>query len=210
MSESKAWLVLAGIAAAFCLYLALKPARESSDGPRHPAVGRKVKYLELQPLTGDSRHMSLNDLSGKVVLLNFWGTWCPPCVQEFPHIVELGDRYANRPDFRLLAVSCGGGTDDELDELRGKTETFLKNARVNLPTYADQHASTRQELSMVAKLEDAMPTTLIFDRDSVIRGVWVGYSPAGIHEMQSVLEELFRKPSQPQQTSAPGTSSAPR
>ena len=194
MFRSRDWLVLALIAAVVCLYLAIKPLRPSAQGTRHPAVGLKLDYLELQPLTGDSQKVSLTDLEGHVVLLNFWGTWCGPCVQEFPHIIDLVARYSSRSGFRLLAVSCGGETDDELDELRDSTQSFLQSMKSILPTYADQHGSTRQNLIRIAHLEGfGYPTTLVLDRKAVIRAMWEGYSPATVQEMQAVVGKLLNE-----------------
>ena len=51
-----------------------------------PGIGVPLAELRLQPLSGDGPPVSLADLRGSVVLLNFWGTWCPPCLRELPHI----------------------------------------------------------------------------------------------------------------------------
>ena len=76
-------------------------------GTHHPAVGRKLPQLELKPLTGDGRPVSLEDLKGRVTLIDFWGTWCPPCAEELPHIAALATRFSGQLDFQVLAVSCG-------------------------------------------------------------------------------------------------------
>ena len=78
-------------------------------------VGKSVPKISLVSLdTGDE---SLT-LSGKITLLNFWGTWCPPCRQELPGLARLASRLTNEPRFQLIAVSCGGGNRDDLDQLR--------------------------------------------------------------------------------------------
>src|ERR1700753_3399672 len=79
------WVLLAAAVGAMLLW---------SNG-RHSAAGEKFVGWKLQPLTGVSQPLVAEETQGKVVLINFWGTWCPPCREEFPHIEELAHHYAN-------------------------------------------------------------------------------------------------------------------
>src|SRR5262249_22309983 len=67
----------------------------------------KLGTLSLTPVLAKDQPLTLDDLKGKVVLLNFWGTWCPPCVHEFPDILSLQQEHRERTDFKVVAVSCG-------------------------------------------------------------------------------------------------------
>jgi cytochrome c biogenesis protein CcmG, thiol:disulfide interchange protein DsbE len=195
-SRAWTWTSLAVLAALVFAYLALVGRGRTASGTQGPAIGRKVSYLELQPLTGDGSWVSLRDLAGHVTVVNYWGTWCPPCRAEFPHIVELASKFAGQNDFRLLAVSSGAeGSDDTLDELRDETQAFLKSKNVTLPTYADQHAASRRELARSLQLDGfGYPTTLILDRQAIIRGFWVGYSSGTEVEMQDLVQQLLDEP----------------
>src|SRR5687767_5801206 len=84
-------IVLAIAVAALMLYRNL--ARPSSAVSK----GIKLEMLQLEPLLNVSEPIRFENLSGKVTVLNFWGTWCPPCIQEFPHIVALRDKYHDQP-----------------------------------------------------------------------------------------------------------------
>ena len=84
----------------------LKPGPNLPKPDVHSGVGKSLPLLELRPLTGDAPPVSLVDLQNHVTLLNFWGTWCPPCRNELPHIAALRQRFAGQDAFRLLAVSC--------------------------------------------------------------------------------------------------------
>ncbi len=136
-------------------------------------VGLPLGQLKLQPLAGDAPPVSLSSLRGAVVLLNFWGTWCPPCREELPHIAEIFQRRGGDADFRLLAVSCGNrGNDSDVDGLRRETSVLLKKMDLAMPTYADPDEVTREAVDRVAGFE-GYPTTLVLDRRGIIRGIWV-------------------------------------
>jgi len=192
------WMSLVVVAAAILVYLILVggPVRRP-PGTQGTAIGRSLAYFRLEPLTGDSQAVSLDDLQGRVTLVNYWGTWCPPCRREFPEIVELANTYAKSPDFRLYAVSCGGSDNDEdTGALRSETEQFLESKHVSLPTYADQNAASRRALTVVLDEEGhgfAYPTTFIVDRKGVIRGFWRGYDASATREMAELVERLLEE-----------------
>ena len=171
----------------------LSPERNLPNPIIHQGVGERLAFLKLQPLTGNQPPVSLQDLSGSVVLLNCWGTWCPPCRNELPHIAELRSRYAGHSDFRLLAVSYPpGGQSDDVESLREETALLLKKLDLDLPTYHDPHDLTLAEMKQKVGLE-GFPTSVLLDRRRMIRAVWEGYLPGMEIEIErtigSVLEE---------------------
>jgi thiol-disulfide isomerase/thioredoxin len=189
------WITLAVLAAAVLLYVAL--VTRPSGGPpgdEGPAIGRRIEFLSLQGLTGETADVSLDDLQGRVTLLNYWGTWCPPCIREFPDIVALREKFAPQEEFRLYAVSCGQGGDRHLDELRHETEAFLESRGSKLPTFADKDHESRTALVASLGLAGmAYPTTLVLDRRATIRGFWQGYHPAAKDEMARLVERLLEE-----------------
>ncbi len=191
-------ILLVVLLAVGCVYLALIYSRvalgpgDDAAAGMHPAVGQRLAYLNLQPLTGDSAEVTLDELRGHVVLVNFWGTWCPPCRLEFPHLAALAGTLKNEPNFRLLAVSCGGGADERIDELRAATEAYLEREHSRLPTYADRDAQTRRSLPPEIQESFGYPLTLLLDGDARIRGVWVGYLDGYTEQMERSIERLLR------------------
>jgi thiol-disulfide isomerase/thioredoxin len=178
--------------AALAVLLAGCPAATSSiQGTKHSAVGKKLGDLHLAALTGDAQDAKRGDVENKVALINFWGTWCPPCVAEFPHIAEIGEKYADRDDFKLFAVSSAPGY-ASIEELRTETEAFLKERNSDLPTHADVDDKTRAAIEATAGW-DGYPTTVIIDREGTIRGLWVGYMPGTEQEMEALLAELLKQ-----------------
>lgn len=158
------------------LGLYLRVELMSSRLERHKGLGAKLPALELQSLTGADQTLSLAELKGKVVLVNFWGTWCPPCRAELPQLARLCQDLQHEPDFRFLAVSCGSGGPEDLQQLRDETQGFLEQESLDLPTWADADRTTRKAFHQVAELQ-GYPTTFILDRQGAIRAIWTGYSP---------------------------------
>ena len=154
-------------------------------------VGKSVPKISLVSLdTGDE---SLT-LSGKISLLNFWGTWCPPCRQELPGLARLASRLKDEPRFQLIAVSCGGGNRDDLDQLRSETEAFLASTRIALSPWADPTGNTRLRFTKAFGFR-AYPTTYLIGSDQKILAIWTGYSPSVETQIaQSVARSLKQLP----------------
>jgi thiol-disulfide isomerase/thioredoxin len=160
------------------------------SGKDHPAVGGKLSDLKLQALTGQTRDLELSDLAGRVVFVHFWGTWCPPCVAEIPHLAEIERTHRDRDDFAFLAISCQPEIDPDVNELREETATFLKQHKLDMPTYADVSDRTRSGFQAAAGWR-GYPATMIVDRQGVIRGVWYGSREGDVANMKELVAELL-------------------
>jgi thiol-disulfide isomerase/thioredoxin len=168
---------------------------EPDSGTHSPGIGHQLPQLRLEPLTGDSKPIDLKDLTGHVVLLDFWGTWCPPCQDEFPHIAAIAAKYRDRSDFLCLPVSCDGEAEKH-DELRNETGAFLQSYKLDLATYWDPGSYSRLGIDMVAEFS-AYPTTIVLDRHGVIRGFWIGYSRGDEREIEKCVIQWLDKPDSP-------------
>jgi len=184
------WVVLALVVLGL---IWIRQGPRGSQGGQHSAVGRPLPDLNLVGLTGGATDVSLRDLQGKVALINFWGVWCPPCRVELPHIAALRRELISRDDFRLLAVSCPGG-DESLSQLREQTRQFLASKKLVLPTYADPDGSARQAVGMALGELDipGYPTTVLVDKDGILRGVWVGYESGTELDMRREIEAQLK------------------
>jgi cytochrome c biogenesis protein CcmG/thiol:disulfide interchange protein DsbE len=116
----------------------------------------------------------LANYRGQVVVLNFWATWCPPCVQEMPGLIEL---HHERPDLAILAVS--------IDEDPVSYSSFLVRRHVDFTTVRDPSQSA-------AKLfhTDGWPETYIIDRKGIIRRKIVGDPGWSNPEIRAFLKSL--------------------
>jgi thiol-disulfide isomerase/thioredoxin len=160
-------------------------------GPEHHAgIGERLPALELEPLTGNPPRLSLADLEGSVVLLNFWGPWCPPCQQELPHMAALREHFADQKAFRLVAISYPGPDGEDRESLRTSTEAVLKELKIDLPTYCDPTGVTQSAVDRVVGFT-GYPTTLLLDRHGIIRAVWVGYRSGMETKMERNVDKIL-------------------
>ena len=125
-----------------------------STGKLLPYKGTlSVKDFKLEDLSG--KQHSLSNYKGQVVLLNFWASWCPPCVHEMPSMSQLNATLSNKP-FSILAVNLG--------EPRADIEQFIETHPVNFPVLLD----SKQILPKAWKVF-AFPTSFIVDKQGKIR-----------------------------------------
>ncbi len=112
----------------------------------------------LKPVTAKRLQAVLKKKQGKVVLLNFWATWCAPCREEFPALIKLYRQYRSR-GLELILVSA----DDR--EQQEQVESFLKQSRVNFVTYISAEESYEALTDFMAPdWIGGLPTTFVFDR----------------------------------------------
>ena len=156
--------------------------------PPHPAVGRGMGSLPIVSL--DDVSLPVPALTGRVTLLNFWGTWCPPCRRELPGLVRLAERLAKEPRFQLVAVSCGSGGDG--DDLGSETKAFLTSRQLPIAAwgFADPLATT---LFASAYGLEAFPTTYLIGPDARVRRVWTGYRSSDEADIAASIVVLLRE-----------------
>lgn len=118
-----------------------------------PGEGKPAPDFTLKNLAGEN--VNLASLRGKVVLVNFWATWCPPCREEIPSMVKLNQAMAGKP-FQMLAISIDEGGKEEV-------EKFYKSAGASLPTLLD----TEQQVGASYGIT-GVPETFVIDPKGVI------------------------------------------
>lgn len=123
--------------------------------------GQPAPDFALKSATGEN--MRLSEYRGDIVMINFWATWCGPCRQEMPLLDELYGRY-QRVGFRLLGVN--------IDDDANRAMQMVKELGVGFPVLFD----SRKEVSKLYDVE-AMPVTLLLDREGTVRHVHHGYKP---------------------------------
>jgi thiol-disulfide isomerase/thioredoxin len=153
--------------ARFEQYVKMRPA----DDPRTQRALRFISDPELARArmappfavtTLDGQHVSMDDLQGKVVLLDFWATWCEPCREALPHVRELAKKFQGQP-LVILSVS--------LDADEAKWKEFVATNGMTWPQYRDGGFT-----SPIAKMFNvtAIPHTFTIDADGVLQDEHIG------------------------------------
>src|SRR5215218_1784706 len=96
----------------------------------NPRRARENYAPDFSFTSSEGEHIALGDLRGKVVLLDFWGTWCPPCVDSVPELRTLHKCYSNEPWFVLIGISSDN--DEE------KWQEFTVKNKMIWPQYRDR------------------------------------------------------------------------
>jgi peroxiredoxin len=174
---------------------------EKTEGPDRQRAMRYIARPELARArmappfsvnTLDGNTISMDDLQGKVVLLDFWATWCEPCREALPHIRDVAKKFQGEP-LVILSVS--------LDSDEKKWQEFVQKNEMTWPQYRDGGFT-----GAIAKMfsVNAIPHTFTIDADGVLQDEHIGDA-----SIEGKLKKLIAhaRELQPQQASAKGTSS---
>lgn len=134
-------------------------------------VGKPAPEFTLQSL--DGKDVALSSLKGKPVLLDFWATWCPPCIKALPEVNEIYDQ--KKDTVQVFAVNVG--------EDKATVEKFLKSKKLGLPVLLDEDEATMK----LYKIR-GIPTTVIITPSGIVHKVYVGFPPGGKEELIRELE----------------------
>jgi len=158
---------LAALAFAACLG-AGSPGLALDAGDRAPAFA-------LPALDGAGQ-LDLEQYRGKVVWLDFWASWCPPCLSSLPELEKLR-RQMPAKDFQIVAVN--------LDKDPAKARKFLKKTPVGYPSASDPDGALPEKFGL-----KTMPTSYLIDRDGTIRLVHEGYRSGDIETIRREVRKL--------------------
>ena len=139
--------------------------------------GQVAPDFVLKSSTGEN--LRLSEYRGDVVMINFWATWCGPCRQEMPLLDELYTRY-ERVGFSLLGVN--------IDDDSRRAMQMIEDLGVSFPVLFD----ARKEVSELYEVE-AMPVTVLVDREGNVRYVHHGYKPGYEDKYLDQVRSLLRE-----------------
>jgi thiol-disulfide isomerase/thioredoxin len=149
-----------------------------ADLAKAPASSGSVRLLKERVeiptfvATGiDGRPVSTAALRGKVVLVNFWATWCPPCREEIPDLVALQDRYKDH--LQIIGISQDSGSVEDV-------RRFAAEHRINYPT-----VMSTPEIEALFPGVYALPTTFVLDREGKLAQKHIGLLNAAVTETET-------------------------
>ncbi|HEX5792821.1 MAG TPA: TlpA disulfide reductase family protein [Rheinheimera sp.] len=127
----------------------------------------------------DGANLRLAEQRGDIVLINFWASWCGPCIQEMPQLDKLAQKY------QMLGVQIWG-VNVENDSAAAKA--YLSKVQVQFPILFDSENSVSKAYQV-----EAMPTTVILDKDGHIRNVHRGYKPGYEKSYEDNIKAILRE-----------------
>ncbi|MDG2394979.1 TlpA disulfide reductase family protein [Candidatus Thioglobus sp.] len=140
-----------------------------------PYKGKSHIALQLKDLKGQK--INLNDYQGQVILLNFWASWCKPCIKEIPSLVRLGEQL-KPSNFKIITVNVG--------ESAREISEFKKRIKFDLPILLDDKGVAVQDWGVYA-----YPSNFLLDKDGIIRYSYRGAlewdSPAIVKTIKTLL-----------------------
>ncbi|WP_233266090.1 TlpA family protein disulfide reductase [Myroides fluvii] len=128
-------------------------------------------------LDSTGKKVSLSALQGKVVFVNFWATWCPPCIKEMPSILALKEKMKNK-DVVFLLVDIDGNYE--------KAKAFMDKRNLDLPVYIPAATISSTYLGT------SIPTTVIFDKKGNMIQRIVGGVDFASEEVEKFMDQVLK------------------
>jgi len=167
--------LIAGLSA--CINTNEESNEESAASAEAPAAQPAASGVAFTGL--DGRHVDLSSLAGKVVVLNFWATWCPPCIREMPSLQSFYNQYQGSPEVEFLVI--------EVDNKPDLARAFVEKNNFTFPVYSP--AGMIPE----AFLEQSIPTTVILNKKGEIAYRHEGMSDFMAQDFLNLFEGIRKQ-----------------
>jgi peroxiredoxin len=148
---------------------------------QHPLIGNPAPELSGKTENHSKSSISLKGMKGKVVIVDFWATFCEPCKKSFPKLQDLYVKY-KASGLEILGVS-----EDEADE-RGTINAFMDTHGAKFPTLWDEGKKFAGEWK-----PPNMPSSFVIDKQGVVRFAHLGYHDGEEVELEKEIKELMEK-----------------
>ncbi len=156
--------------------------KPGSDGSGYPPLVSAIADVDIETI--DGAKFKIGERKGKVLLLNLWATWCGPCRDEMPHLIEMQDKYRDQ-EFQVIGLNVG---DDAGPEDLPKIKAFASNMKLNyeLARIPDEVTNEFYRLTKFS----AIPISLLIDREGRLRGAFLGGGKKVIDRMKEIVPEV--------------------
>lgn len=164
------------------LFVVNNTGSEPEQGPYPPNyVPESQKSTAMAPdftlPTSDGKTLKLSDLKGKIVIIDFWATWCPPCRKGIPDLISLKKKYGSK-GLEIVGISV------DQPETKPEVVPFIKEYGINYPVVYSNNSVVQQYGGI-----RSIPTSFIIDREGKIVASYVGLYPESTYEKH--IKELL-------------------
>jgi thiol-disulfide isomerase/thioredoxin len=156
--------------------LSVAPLSTARTAPSGSIDSKMAPAFELPTKSGN---VTLDSLRGKVVLIDFWASWCAPCRQSFPWMIKLYDQYSAK-GLAVVAIN--------LDKKRELADDFLSDFSPPFVIAFDPSGKTAEAFNV-----PAMPSSYILNRDGTILYSHAGFDPKKTGEIENLIKEACSK-----------------
>lgn len=140
----------------------VETARTGGDRPAQQMIGERAPEFELAQLGGNAVNIEQH-LGNDIIILDFWATWCGPCIRAMPMLIDVADRYGDKG-----VVFYGVNLREDPD----RVQSFLAEQGWSFPVLLDSDGAVGSRYHA-----SAIPQTVIIDREGNIAAVHIGFSP---------------------------------
>lgn len=150
----------------------------------YPKLSSALADAELELVEGGK--FKISDKKGKVLMLNIWGTWCGPCRQEMPHLIEMQNTYRDN-GFEVLGLNIGGndGQPESIEDI----QRFAAEMKLNYTLARSPRQATAAFYSI--SKQQVVPQSMLIDREGHIRGIFVGGGQRIFDSMKTNLAKVM-------------------
>jgi thiol-disulfide isomerase/thioredoxin len=140
-----------------------------------PNIGKVAPNFELETLSGDK--LKLSDLRGKNVLINFWATWCGPCIEEMPAINEIYHEYRDQ-DFEVVAVNM-----TKFEYKREEIKPFVEGLKLSFPVVLEKEGDVIDQYQVYN-----IPTSYFIDKNGIVKAK---AGPMTYEQLNNIYQKAF-------------------
>lgn len=185
--------VLAGRILGCAVLLLIAAAIAIVPALNRPTVKGDVLQFSLPDLEGNIIDQDHPDFRDKVLMVNLWGTWCPPCRAELPHLIRLKKMYGER-GFEIIAIEFPALSQNSEEERRQALANFVNEVGINYTVLMGGHASDlTADLPNLTNASD-FPTNIFIGRSGKVHSIRTGFYEGDIPEYEALIEKLLDAP----------------
>jgi thiol-disulfide isomerase/thioredoxin len=158
-----------------------------------PAVDKGILSFDLVDVNGAPVSLTAERFSGKVVLVDIWGLWCPPCLQQVPHLIDLQARYSS-DGFEVVGVEFASYYGDDRAGYTAALRAWMAEQGINYTIVQGGETQDVENVFPTLRGFAGFPTSMLIGRDGRVRQVTQGFSAADLPGLEGLVKKLLNEP----------------